>query len=235
MTRIVSDAPHLPGEQQTTASVDQARRFAWRLQWEKAQLEHNQAQRQSELPDSGTGKISTQPPEMHDRVLDRAWDQSGLPGEEPLGDEVWHSPQSSGSPQQQAGMDRLVQPTQELQAHSSVAAAQNNEGARRDASPIQRAAQAPRPQPSPASRQSAYPSAHVYQSDGEVEVALRNAGLSGNDGVKLLIGLQRDLATHGLKLARLTLNGEMFWPSEPDAQPSGLRAGTDDAPIDKIY
>jgi hypothetical protein len=80
-------------------------------------------------------------------------------------------------------------------------------------------------------RHSAHQCLHIYQQDGKVEVALRQSGLTAKQGTKLLHELRQDMAKLGLRLARVMLNGELFWQVPQRDHPRV----TTNTPIDKIY
>ncbi len=235
MTKIVTDSSLLPTDRQTTASVDQARRFAWRLQWEKAQWEH----RQTCDPGSGGGRDAGPGHccEENETPLKTSGVQSGRVVETlNQGNEILRSPHRSESSPLSDRAGVLVRTGTEPRPTPMIHSVSRSEATRPDSTVrSQQEAQRSQTRLAQPSRWTDYPSAHVYQSDGKVEVALRRTGLQANEGVKLIMGLQRDLASLGLRLTRLTLNGELLWQSQTPLGNRGGSMATDDTPIDKIY
>jgi hypothetical protein len=237
MTKIVYDPTAHQVERHAGNTMDLARRLEWRLQWEKAQVENWQTSHHQVLQQA---EAAEPPPETSERGLKenyetfsqsrfasdkwsvitelRRFDQSA----------IYHSKlryDSSGSKETRT---QMVQ---------TVIAPTGGEGVGRASFITAKTASTFRATPIPLCRQSQAAGVHVYQADGKVEVALRNTGLNGKDGVALMTGLKKDLASLGLRLTRLTLNGELLMQAET-TPPKGLASidrDADEMAIEKIY
>ncbi|MEJ2610283.1 MAG: hypothetical protein P8179_09380 [Candidatus Thiodiazotropha sp.] len=238
MTKISIDQVPLQQQKQNSGSADLARRFEWRLQWEKSQLEERQAYQQVGLQKEG-------------RSI-----ESAIAEQNPVGAEAevletqflpFYLPESVSGDNTGSGQEQRFSSTCQINSGSSIiretgSAAvlaaitpTRNDGLKLAVSTIPKTTQSVRAIPAALSSSSTSPGVHVYQTDGIVEVALRSVGLNGKDGVKLMSNLKKDLASLGLMLARLTLNGELVWQSDLTESHKGTSSETEEPPIDKIY
>jgi hypothetical protein len=234
MTKISIDPMLIQGERHTSGSIDLARRFEWRLQWEKSQLEHwqsyqqvcnqqgeqNKPQSENHISNDHTvEQLSSRPLRADDRISGHI--------------ELKQSHQLKALQHQPANGSAMG-----MGGNSTT-----NLSAAIPSNSVDRAQQAISNSPKTMqqvhnmsmSRQQVTPNMHIYQMDGSVEIALRNTGMNSKEGIKLMTGLRRDLISLGLRLTRLTLNGELFWQSESISPNHGVPSVMDEAPIDKIY
>jgi hypothetical protein len=235
MTKVDFDMPSQQGERCAIAPADLARRFEWRLQREKSQLEQWQVRRQvsghkmdlvgpeterSEGGEKIAGETRTQP-ELHTaQLFDIRLSGPSHTSGPSRGDRA--NPLSLDC---KAGLDNIAGYNAPAMGDTSIRAIQTS------AKTLQQG----RIMPMPFSRQTYSANMHIYQMDGKVEVALRNTGLKGRSGEKLIAGLKRNLASLGLVLTRLTLNGELIWQSDTNASCCDAPYKANDAPIDRIY
>jgi hypothetical protein len=233
MTKVLSDLPTVFAQKQSTASLDIARRFEWRLQWEKSHLQDWQSFQQD----------STQ-----------ANNIDGSPNSEQVTQNLIGSFDETQSIQnvkstiykldlKEINQDRTFR-NQHIKLMSTII---NNNTTNMNfvtTTPpqsndlhlkvnIQKGLQYSR-----LLNQSKYQSQnnlHIYQSEGRVEVAFRSAGISNKEGLNILLGLRKDLASLGLKLTRLSLNGELFWGSETPTETDRVYSSSDESQLKKIY
>lgn len=234
MTKIVFETAPYQSERQAAGLIDLAQRFEWRLQWEKSQLENWQAYQSSS--------------EQH--IDAKSSVKASGEGEKEI-NELLSKPQSSADKLTNASetrrshlmethsgklrFERPTLPPKSFTSAQSTFAPTKSDGARNTFCASPRAVQSGRATQLPLIRHIPSQTLHVYQMDGKVEVALRCIGLNEKSGMKLMAGLKKDLASLGLKLTRLILNGEMFWRSEPSISINKAISDRDEYPIDKIY
>ncbi|MCU7815181.1 MAG: hypothetical protein KZQ81_08225 [Candidatus Thiodiazotropha sp. (ex Rostrolucina anterorostrata)] len=235
MTKIAFDPAAYQSERHANSPMNLARRLEWRLQWEKAQLDNWQTYRQADMQqldnngppvDAGEGSLKT----MHEAFAQRplASDQLPVVTETRRSDRL--DTHQLKLTYDQSNPKEARSPT----VYTGVAPP-GGEGRGRTLFISPNTSQTGRAAPIPLSRQSQSSGVHIYQADGGVEVALRNTGLNGKDGVTLMMGLKRDLASLGLKLTRLILNGELLWQTTTTTPKDLAFIDMDEAPIDKIY
>lgn len=237
MTKIAFDPSAYQAERHAGSPMDLARRLEWRLQWEKAQVENWQASHHNGVQQTGIAESPVDAVEGGLRDKHEVFTQSHLTSDKlPVVIEPGHSNQSDRQ-QSKLRYDSSSPKEARFTTVHAVIAPAGGEGAGRPFFITQQTSPTVQATPMPLSRQSQPAVVHIYQADGKVEVALRNTGLNGKDGVKLMTGLKRDLASLGLRLTRLILNGELLWHTET-TPPKGLAptdTDADDMPIDKIY
>jgi hypothetical protein len=237
MSKLDFDPAAYQTERHANNPIGYAQRLEWRLQWEKAQIENWQTYRhgggqQVEVAESLVKESEGGLNEKHQAPF-----QSRL-----MLNESSHSTEPGGSDQPYRVHSKIryassspkeIKPATACTASLSM----GSERVGRSVSTVPKSLSTIRTTPIPFNQQSQSTGVHIYQVDGKVEVALRNAGLNGKEGVTLISGLKRDLASLGLKLTRLILNGELLWQREA-TQPEGFVSTemvTDEMPIDKIY
>jgi hypothetical protein len=237
MTKIVSDPASYQVERHASSTLDQVRRLKWRLQWEKAQVENWQTSPRDGIQQAGaTGSpvemSEGRPSENHEAFALNYPASNKLP----TLTEPGHSDQSD---RQQPHLRYDSSGPKEAGSSTSYTAyaSVGGEGVERPIFITSKTPPSVRATPLALNRQTQPAGVHVYQVDGKVEVALRNTGLNGKDGVTLMTELKSDLASLGLRLTRLTLNGELLWQTEttPPKGPASIDTDVDEIPIDKIY
>lgn len=232
MTKVVLDILPDRGARSAIGPADLARRFEWRLQWEKSQLKDWQAYRQVGVQRTPGEGPQTERSESGDEAIPGIASQPCLRSDQLF--DVTESGPSHGleKPQRRLCIEPLPK-NNSIPERNSITVAEAT--TLRSVSVSPRTVRSVRATPMPLSRQAQFPGMHIYQMDGKVEVALRNAGLRGKEGEKLIAGLRRDLASLGLRLARLTLNGELLWQSDSTATQDGSATEAQHGPIDRTY
>ncbi len=241
MIKIALDSAAHQTERHANSPLDLTRRLAWRLEWEKAQVDNWQASSHAsshaggQQVDSTESSIATAEESLGER--DEAFARTRPASDRfPVAMETGQigGPDMHRSAQ---GCDSFG-PTQARLSNGQTAIAPSGvESAVRPPLINPKTVQTVRAMPMPLNRPPLPAAVHIYQADGKVEVALRNTGLNAKDGLNLMTELKRDLASLGLRLARLTLNGELLWQTDT-SMPNGLAFSDtdgDEAPIDKIY
>lgn len=238
MTKIAFDPTANQADRHTSNTVDLARRLEWRLQWEKAQVESWQRSHHMGGQQTDTSKSSAEAGERCLKEQYAAFTPIDLASDRIPADTA-DIPGTDRSGNYQAELvyeSSLAKQSGKPSVHTVIVPA-DVKGAGQSLSIMTKTAQSARPMPMPANQQAKHAGVHIYQVDGKVEVALRNTGLNGQDGVMLMKELKSDLASLGLRLTRLILNGELLWQTETPP-PKGLafaETETDEAPIDEIY
>jgi hypothetical protein len=176
MTKIASEMAPYQGGQQAPSAIDLARRFEWRLQWEKSQLENWQAyccqhnekfnsdRSTSYLSADNNEEVSEHQPEAEIKT-------------EKLSDmnETSHTSLTS-IPIEKIWIERFTaQPEYSSSARLLVTSAHSS-GVRFSVSSSLAVEQTARSAAQIFSRQIPVKPIHVYERDGNVEVALRSAG-----------------------------------------------------------
>ncbi|MES9990003.1 MAG: hypothetical protein AB2603_20045 [Candidatus Thiodiazotropha endolucinida] len=237
MTKITFDPATYQAERHAGSPMDLARRLEWRLQWEKAQVDNWRTSRHEGMQQADVTELPVESSKGSLRIKHEAFTQS-----QPTSNKMSDVKGQGNSDQLDRYQSKLRcdSPNQKearfTTAYTVIAPA-GGEGAGRPFFVTPKTPPTVRVTPMPFNRQSQPAVVHIYQADGTVEVALRNTGLTGKNGVTLMIGLKRDLASFGLRLTRLILNGELLWETETQS-PKGLArtdTNADDKPIDKIY
>jgi hypothetical protein len=215
-------------------SIDLAQRFEWRLRWEQSQLESWQAYQQNRVQHGDNRSSPTRTEDSH-KQHNKSPSQSQLSVDKQTDNGVTRL--SDLSLPQQKNLNFNPSPFSQ-QRHNMTPSCMSSvwcDGVRSAISTAQKVTQNVRATPVQFARDMPSQSLHVYQIDGNVEVTLRCIGLDEKSGVKLMAGLRKDLASLGLRLTRLILNGDLFWTAEPGFVDSGLHDDGNEAPIDKIY
>lgn len=235
MTKIAFDPAAYQGEQHTNSPMDLARRLEWRLQWEKAQLDNWQTYRQADMQQLDNSRPPVEASEGGLKTTHEAFTQRPLASDQlPVVNETRRSGRLDMH-QLKPTYDQSNPKEARSPTAYTVVAPPGGEGKGRTLFISQNTPQTGRAAPIPLSRQSPSSGVHIYQADGRVEVALRNTGLNGKNGITLMMGLKKDLASLGLRLTRLILNGELLLQTSTTT-PKGLAfTDMDEAPIDKIY
>ncbi|MES9851130.1 MAG: hypothetical protein ABW170_04780 [Candidatus Thiodiazotropha sp. L084R] len=240
MTKILVNHSPQQQEKQPSGSADLARRFEWRLQWEKSQLENRQAYHKVEVPKE---RINTEP--LNKGQINRSTEgqqQAQYKNNLSLS-EVSSKNVESVQAQRISTVNTVAKGSGSITkdtgiANMSAAILPNGSQSILLSEPIQqKTAQYVRAMsmPSNLSTQQLTPGLHIYQSEGTVEVAFRSTRLNEKEGLKLIAALKKDLASLGLMLSRLTLNGETVWQSELNEISNGAMSCSDEAPVDKTY
>ncbi len=213
-------------------SMDLAKRFEWRLNWEKSQLEQ-QTQKtpenkvldgnQNRIVRSGASAVDRQSLRFQDTVVQ-------------LGKQVDIKPFAAAEVQQLeiASQQQTVREGAQLNKLFNIGDVQARPLSVKLAVPgapesIQRFV---RPQPKADTR----PAIHIYENEGEIEVSLRQSGASTPRGLEILAELRRPLRALGLNLARLTVNGDLIWQKKINIKPAETASQADsDRLIDRNY
>lgn len=224
MTRILPDSAGVAREPRHGVAADLAQRFEWRLRFEKAQIEQRERLARAAGGEARAGvraPVAETAAAQRSPVADPAEFPEGVRAETPApvaDDEQVRQDVPPRSPV--PGTTGTTVPVQGAAAgNTDVRAAPP--ASRSDAPAAPRPARAPLPAERPAL------ALHVYRAGETVEVALRDPGFVPGAGARLLGDLRRTLASLGLRLAKLTVNGQRL--QRPDA------SGAGDAPIDRIY
>ncbi|MEW8024313.1 MAG: hypothetical protein AB2765_04790 [Candidatus Thiodiazotropha endolucinida] len=237
MTKIIFDPATYQAERHTGSPMDLARRLEWRLQWEKAHVDNWRTSRHEGMQQTDVTELPVDSSEGGLRIKHGAFTQSQLASNKMSDVKGQGDSDQLYRYQSKLRYDSPNQKEARFTTAFTVIAPAGDEGTGRPFFVTPKTPPTVRVTPMPLNRRSQPAVVHIYQVDGTVEVALRNTGLKGKSGVTLLIGLKRDLASFGLRLTRLILNGELLWQTETQS-PKGLaRTDTDadDMPIDKIY
>ncbi|ODB85634.1 hypothetical protein A3194_12430 [Candidatus Thiodiazotropha endoloripes] len=193
------------GENNTISSFDQARRFEWRLQWEKSQLENWQSyQSQDQL---------SEPNKANKTCKGSCTDKNHL----------GYTTSSEKSGLKQVNQEYNTTYT----ANSSESRSVNTRAhiASKNSFVFNTSSETALKQPTAKSKQTAAnynysntylqykkPTSmniHIYEYDGCVEIALRDKAIKNKKGIELIETLKNNLAKQGLNLTRLKLNGNV--------------------------
>ncbi|WP_316369619.1 hypothetical protein [Candidatus Thiodiazotropha sp. CDECU1] len=237
MSKIDFDASAYQAERAAGTSMDLARRLEWRQQWEKAQIENWQAGHHVRGRRAVGAGSSTEAGVAGLKETDETKTQTHPALEKSSMDTEPRRSNYAGR-----GQSRMMYDSsgpKEVKSATTYAPASPMVGGGKGHGLSVSAKSLPtvRTPPPPLVQQPHSTGIHIYQADGKVEVALRNTGINGRDGVMLMTGLKKDLASLGLRLTRLILNGELLWQSEAATPRGSVSADTDadETPIDKIY
>ncbi|HHJ13930.1 MAG TPA: hypothetical protein ENJ79_06065 [Gammaproteobacteria bacterium] len=241
MTKITSDIlmRRAPDTTQVNA-IDLARRFEWRMSWEKSQLDRasqnaagdgvNHAGRPA-AQESGNS-AQPPPPQLASRPVtgETAGQTAPRDGVAPASADTVAVRASDGV--RPLGLAPLAPPLDNPAAAGAVQI--RPAGAGRYVVPA-----APGSGPRfmlSRNRTDARPQVQVYLNGNEVEVSLRQSGYAPNEGARVLASLRRPLLALGVDLARLTVNGELVWLKRA-AQGSGADRppGASEHRIDRSY
>lgn len=236
MTKISSDLvlKNISKSVQVNAA-DLTRRFEWRMNWEKSQLE----QHLQKLPenDKQGGKQQPDPVPTDTRVADgRGSDypsineQSSSEVREPNPEVIVTKHRGGESRQGGQRVDSGTALNRAVTVGSpqlrTPASKHSGSGAVESGSRF-----VPPRQKADGDR-----AVHVYLNGEEVEVSLRHAAFTKSEGAGILAGLRRPLLALGVDLARLTVNGDLVWQKRPADKSSGHLSQPDsDHLIDRSY
>jgi hypothetical protein len=231
MTKILVET--LP-ERHAAGPIDLARRFEWRLQWEKAQLENWQTYQQCGEQHSNDRSLGNASGKNLNELSERL-SQPGLSTGKLAGQSETGRSHLEQTHPENLRFKPIAIPSKSPIGKQSTIAYSYSDGMRSTFSTSPRAVHNVRVTPVPFTQEIPSQAAHIYQLDGKVEVALRSAGMDEKCGAKLMAGLKKNLASLGLKLTRLILNGELFWASESALSISKSKLDRNETSIDKIY
>ncbi|MET0119606.1 MAG: hypothetical protein ABW124_01060 [Candidatus Thiodiazotropha sp. 6PLUC9] len=237
MTKILANHVSQQQEQQLSGSADLARRFEWRLQWEKSQLENRPEYHQAKVV---SDKLSTdssnqgQNKRSAERLQESQFKTFLIPSDVSLENNKLSQIQRISTTSGVVKGDGPI--TKDFGIANMLAATFPNSSysSQLNSSVQQKSTQYVRTMPTVVSAQQLSPGMHIYQSEGTVEVAFRSTRLNEKEGMKLIAALKKDLASLGLVLSRLTLNGELVWHSELDEMQMRALSCSDEATVARL-
>ena len=213
-----------------TSSFDQARRFEWRLQWEKSQIENWQSYKSldSRSDSSGTkeaGKVSTTDTNSFD------YDHSNSPGLRKINQQfVTTYTANSGESNALNARVQLASKNSLLINSSSETVLKRTTVNSKQTTTTQNYSNTYLQYKKPNTM-----NMHIYRHEGCVEIALRDKAIKSKRGIELLENIKNDLAKQGFNLTRLKLNGNVVINSTHGVTSEPVSDRTENSPINRTY
>ena len=237
MTKISIDSASWQQERQSRGLSDLARRFEWRLQWEKNQFENRQVYTQAKVSESGLGStlsenIVQQDVTMKDAQIDQYFisnDHSTAKVDIAQQQECFTAASSTKYVRAAVGAKSTVNML------TAIAPTAVNNMTNFSATNQHEVSQFCQNRPSVVTACALTPGVHIYKVNNSVEIAFRSSNFTQKDGLKIIDRLKKDLFSLGLSLTRLTLNGELFWQSQSNESQTEDISSTDSDSLEKIY
>lgn len=215
----------------SASSFDLARRFEWRLQWEKTQLENWQSYQSPDQPTNSskaneTGRVS------RTDINTFSYTSSGESDSNKMSQKYTTETIIANSSENKSVTNRV-----HANSKNNFVVNNSSETLLKRTTAISKQTTTP-PTFSGTYLQYKKPNSmnmHIYQYEGGVEIALRDKEIKNKKGIELIENLKNDLAKLGLNLTKLKLNGEVIVNTNYRVTSEPVVDCADDAPINRTY
>ncbi|ODB95125.1 hypothetical protein A3197_17320 [Candidatus Thiodiazotropha endoloripes] len=217
-------------ENKLNSSFDQARRFEWRLQWEKSQLENWQAYQSLDFRSDSdkakeAGKLSTTD------INSLGYDSIETPGLRKVNKQyITTYTASSGETKTVNARVQLASKNSLLINNSSETVLKRTTVIGKQTTTTQSYINTYLQYKKPTTK-----NMHIYRHEGCVEIALRDKAIKSKRAIELLENIKNDLAKQGLYLTRLKLNGNVVINSTHGVTSEPVSVRTENSPINRTY